>query len=102
MSEDDLNNVIDLFHAPRKGEAPQEQPQDDRVMEAIVNWQALYLHHGETLTNPTTAASLRIAMELVGRVLNSARDAGDITEEQHDKLHGLVWLANAAADEFQS
>ncbi|MGY0062873.1 hypothetical protein ACWY4P_41110 [Streptomyces sp. LZ34] len=104
MSDDEPDNVIHLFQTPRKGATPQGQPhdeRDERIVDAIATWQALYMHHGETLTNPTTAASLRIAMEMVGRVLDSARDAGAISEEQHDKLHALVWIANAAADKFQ-
>lgn len=101
MSNDDLDNVIHLFQAREKSDPAEGESRDDRLLGAIASWQALYQHHGETLTDPTTASSLRIAMKMLERVLNAACEAGSISEEQRNKLQTIAWVANAAADEFQ-
>ena len=89
---DNNDNVIPLFKAGS----------DSAELRYLVEtWQAQYLHHGQSLTDPKTAASLRVAMEMVTFALNGACKHGAITEEQRDQLAGIVDVGRIAADEWQ-
>lgn len=92
MSNDDIADVIPLF---------KEDPEADKRQWMIETWETLYLRRGQTLTNPATAASLRVAMEMVTIILNGAHAAGAIDEAQRDQLAAIARTGHAAADEFQ-
>jgi hypothetical protein len=89
---DNSDNVIPLFR---------EDPSIERRQMMIETWEALYLKHGQTLTDPKTAASLRVAMEMVTLLLNGAHANGVIDSTQREQLSGIVHTGHDAADELQ-
>ncbi|WP_406325771.1 hypothetical protein OG784_12690 [Streptomyces sp. NBC_01617] len=93
MNSDDLpDNVIPLFSTDAQAEKRQQM---------IETWEALYLRHGQTLTDVKTAASLRVAMQMVELLLNGAQDCDVISDEQRDQLLAIAQTGHEAADEWQ-
>lgn len=92
MSNDEIAKVIPLF---------KEDPNTEALQELLVTWEALYMQHGQTLTDHATADSLRVAMEMMRITLEGACAAEVITEAQRDQLLGIVRSGQFAADEFQ-
>ncbi|MDQ0943257.1 hypothetical protein [Streptomyces sp. V1I1] len=92
MSNDDTADVIPLF---------KEDPEADKRQRMIEYWEALYMRHGQTLTDATSAASLHVAMEMVILLLNGAHASDVIDETQRDQLAAIAHTGHAAADEFQ-
>ncbi|MFD3532026.1 hypothetical protein [Streptomyces sp. NPDC058664] len=89
---DNSDNVIPLFKANASSEELQPM---------IETWQAMYLSHGQSLTDPKTAASLRVAIKVVSLLLKGACAHGIITDEQQELLESIVDVGADAADEWQ-
>ncbi|WP_299534745.1 hypothetical protein [uncultured Streptomyces sp.] len=103
MHFDDLpDNVIPLFAPEPATEERRKAPasESDKQRKMVETWEALYQHHKQTLTHPETAASLRVAMEMVEMLLDGAKKAGVIDKEQRSQLRGIVRTGHAAAEEL--
>ncbi|MFD8545689.1 hypothetical protein [Streptomyces sp. NPDC059649] len=101
MSDESLDNVIRLFAVQSERRQAAKPPRDDGWAKWIEIWESIYLSREQTLANPATAASLRVAAEVVNLFLDGACATGSITEEQRDKLvNVIVDTAQVAADEF--
>lgn len=76
---------------PRQDPRPVE-PVGERNAEAELAGftQAYFRDRGRTLTDPEVAADVRITLELVGHVVDSARAAGHIDEQARDRLWGML------------
>ncbi|MFJ8851324.1 hypothetical protein [Streptomyces sp. NPDC102437] len=93
MNSDDLpDNVIPLFSKDAQAEKRQQM---------IETWEAMYLQHDQTLTDVKTAASLRVAMQVVELLLDGAQAFDVISEEQRAQLLTIAQTGHEAADEFQ-
>ena len=101
MSDESLDNVIRLFATQPERRQAAKPPVEDGWTKWTEIWEGAYLGCGQTLTNPVTADSLRVAAEVVNRFLDGACATGSITEAQRDKLvNVIVHTAQVAADEF--
>ncbi|MGA4875790.1 hypothetical protein [Streptomyces lydicamycinicus] len=101
MSDESLDNVIRLFAVQSERRQAAKSSVEDGWAKWTEIWEAAYLGGGQTLTNPATAASLRVAAAVVNHFLDGACATGSITEEQRDKLvNVIVHTAQVAADEF--
>lgn len=101
MSDENLDNVIQLFAAQSERRQASKPPRDEGWTKWIVLWESIYLSREQTLAAPATAASLRVAADVVKLFLDGACATGSITEEQRDKLvNVIVDSARVAADEF--
>ncbi|WP_405699043.1 hypothetical protein OG209_05030 [Streptomyces sp. NBC_01383] len=94
MSVDDLpDNVVSIFDKAQQAEGRR------RMVEV---WEAAYLQQGQSLTDKSTADSLRVAVDVMTLLLNGAA-AGDVIDEgQRDRLLAIFQIGHVAADEFQS
>lgn len=94
MSVDDFpDNVVPIFDKMQQAEGRQ------RMVEV---WEAAYLQQGQSLTDKSTADSLRVAVDVMTLLLNGAAVEGVIDEEQRDRLLAIFQIGHVAADEFQS
>lgn len=90
---DEIAKVIQLF---------QEDPQAARRQEMHIDWEAMFLRYGRTLTDPVAADSLRAAITMMDLLLDGACATELINEDQRDQLRNIMHIGLSAADEFQS
>ncbi|MFD9603338.1 hypothetical protein [Streptomyces sp. NPDC059970] len=90
---DEIAKVIQLF---------QEDPQAARKQEMHIGWEAMFLHYGQTLTDPVAAESLRAAIAMMDLLLDGSCATDLISEDQRNQLRGIMHIGLSAADEFQS
>ncbi|MFH8926411.1 hypothetical protein ACH4D4_05085 [Streptomyces pristinaespiralis] len=89
----DSDNVIPLFR---------DNPHAQKWQEMIELWEAMYLSHGETLTKPQNAASLRVAMHVMQALLEAAEANDVISASQLEELAAFLKTGHAAADYWTS
>jgi hypothetical protein len=62
--------------------------------------QALFLHHGQSLAHPETAAVYRTSLEAIRLILDGALATGMLTQEQFATLRGMVDAADQVPDQL--
>lgn len=99
MSEGEFDNVVQLFRQ-QPGAIADGQSPGDPIQRFVILWQSMYLHRGQSLADPETADSLRVAIEVITLLVRGACATGSISETQRDHLLTHIQLGLTAADEF--
>ncbi|WP_055693354.1 hypothetical protein [Streptomyces prasinopilosus] len=88
---DEPDNVVHLFR---------EEPNERIKRHMAEDWEKAFLTAGQSLSNPETATSARVAISVMSHFIRGHYEVGQITEEQKDSL--LWWLGTGtyAADEL--
>ncbi|MFF9624302.1 hypothetical protein [Streptomyces griseosporeus] len=86
------DNVVQLFR---------EEPNERIKREMAEDWEMAYLAAGQTLSDPETATSARVAISVMSHFIRGHYEVGHITEEQKDSLLWWLGTGNYAADEMQ-
>lgn len=99
---DEMAKVIQLFKEDPKA-APGEgaQPELTQMQKVYSLWEAMFVKHGQTLTDPAAADSLRAAIAMMGVILDGACATGMINEEQRDDLRAAMHVGLSAIDDLQ-
>lgn len=107
LPETDAANVIDLqartlarTSTSRQDAtmAPDTPPQDPLLDRLATKAEALYNVHEQTLTDPATAESHRIAFDLALLLLDGALAQGDLERDGYQRLHNTLSAAQYAPD----
>lgn len=99
---DELAKVIKLFREdPQAAQAEEAELQLTQMQKVYSLWEAMFVKHGQTLTDPAAADSLRAAIAMMGVILDGACATGMINEAQRDDLRAAVNVGLSAADDLQ-
>jgi hypothetical protein len=60
--------------------------------------QGLFLHYGQSLADPDTAAAYRTSLEAVRLILEGALASGILAADQHATLRDMVYAADQVPD----
>lgn len=101
MDEGEIDNVVHLFREGSASAGDSHQADEAKQRWAAL-WQTMYVHRGQSLADPETADSLRVAVEVIALLTRGACATGKINEEQRDYLVAAVETGLFAADELGS
>ena len=96
---DEMAKVIQLFNAAPQ--APEEDVQPTQMQVLHVLWEDMFAKHGQSLTDPRAAQSLRAAIAMMDGLLDGANATWMIDDQQRDDLRAAMHVGLSAADEFQ-
>jgi hypothetical protein len=89
---DEMANVIKLF---------KDDPQTAARQKLHSLWEDMFARHGQTLTDPVAADSLRAAIAMMDGLLDGACATEVINEDQRDTLRAVMHVGLSAIDELQ-
>ena len=96
---DEMAKVIQLFKtAPQ---VPEEDFQLTPEQKIHALWEHVFAKHGQSLTDPAAAQSLRASIAMMDILLDGAFATGMINEGQRDDLRTAMHVGLSAADELQ-
>lgn len=96
---DEMAKVIQLFKGA--SQVPEEDLQLTAEQKLHALWEDAFAKHGQSLTDPEAAQSLRAAIAMMDALLDGACATGMITEQQRDDLRVVMHVGLSAADELQ-
>ncbi|MFE7233880.1 hypothetical protein ACFVAF_25085 [Streptomyces sp. NPDC057596] len=90
---DEMAEVIHLF---------KDEPQLTAQQKMYSYWEGMFRRRGLTLTDPTTAESVRVAIAVMSHILEGACATNMINEGQRDELRAVMHVGLSAVDELQN
>lgn len=95
-----MAKVIQLFK--ESSQVPEDDLQLTARQKFHALWEGMFAKHGQTLTDPVAAQSLRAAIAMMDALLDGACAMDLINEEQRDMLQAHMHVGLSAADELQN